>query len=87
MNDFTKALDQLEKATSQLVNASIELTERTQKLNQQLQRLVDIVRRHNQLRYSSVSPNDLEQAERSEIRPRSNDIEILAEVKRLLDGA
>jgi hypothetical protein len=87
MNDFTKALDQLEKATSQLVNASIELTERTQKLNQQLQRLVEIVRRHNQLHCSSISPNALEQPDAPQVRPRSNDIEILAEVKRLLDGA
>jgi hypothetical protein len=87
MSDFTKALDQLEKATSQLVNASVELTERTQKLNQQLQRLVEIVRRHNQLHCSSVSPNTLEQPDGPQISSQSGEIEILAEVKRLLDGA
>ena len=85
MNDFTKALDQLEKSTSQLVNASVELAERTQKLNQQLQKLVEIVRKHNQLNYSSVSPK--EQPDGPLISSQSGEIEILAEVKRLLDGA
>ena len=87
MNDFTRALDQLEKATSQLVNASIELTERTEKLNRQLQRLVEIVRRHNQLHCSSESPDTLGQSDGPRLSPQSDDIEILAEVKRLLDGA
>jgi len=86
MNDFTKALDQLEKATSQLVNASIELTERTEKLNRQLQRLVEIVRSHNQLRFSSGDPEVMKQAGGPEVSSRSSEIEILAEVKRLLDG-
>ncbi len=86
MNDFTKALDQLEKATSQLVNASIELTERTEKLNRQLQRLVEIVRSHNQLRCSGSDPEVMKHSGGPEVSSRSSEIEILAEVKRLLDG-
>jgi hypothetical protein len=85
MNDFTKALDQLEKATSQLVNASIELTERTEKLNRQLQKLVEIVRSHNQLHCRDDS-DFTRHPGGPQIGPRSNEIEILAEVKRLLDG-
>ncbi|MBM4444758.1 MAG: hypothetical protein FJ020_05560 [Chloroflexi bacterium] len=87
MNDFTKALDQLEKATSQLVNASIELTERTEKLNRQLQKLVEIVRSHNRLHGSSDSPDTTIQPGGPQVSPPSHEIEILAEVKRLLDGA
>jgi len=86
MNDFTKALDQLEKATSQLVNASIELTERTEKLNRQLQRLVEIVRSHNELCCSGSDPGVMKQSGGPEVSSRSSEIEILAEVKRLLDG-
>ena len=85
MNDFVKALDQLDEATGQLVNASVELMERTQKLSQQLQELAEAIKRHNRPSYGSDGP-DIREPGRPQIIPQSSEIEILAEVKRLLDG-
>jgi len=85
MNDFTKALDQLEEATNQLLNASVELTERTRRLNQQLQRLVEAIRRQNGVNCDDGS-GDIKHSGRLPMTPQPSEMEILAEVKRLLDG-
>ena len=87
MNEITKAVDELEKTTSRLVKVSAELVERTEKLNQQLQRLVETLKRHDPLGRRSAVPGASQQPGKSQVSMRSGEVEILSEVKKLLDGS
>ena len=87
MDEMEKAIDELEKATDQLVRVSARLAERTEELNQQLQKLVEGLRRRNQMHGHSRDSDTAKLLDGSQVDGQPEEAEILAEVRKLLDGS
>ncbi len=87
MDEMEKAIDELEKATDQLVKVSARLAERTEELNQQLQKLVEGLRRRNEMHGHNHDHGTAELLGGSQVDGQSEEAEILAEVRKLLDGS
>jgi 50S ribosomal subunit-associated GTPase HflX len=87
MDEMEKAIDELEKATDQLVKVSARLAERTEELNQQLQKLVEGLRRRNEMHGRSRDHGAAELLGGSQVDGQYEEAEILAEVRKLLDGS
>ena len=86
MDEIEQAIDELEKATDQLVKVSARLAERTEELNQQLQKLVEGLRRRNEMHGRSHDAGAAEPLGGPQVGGQSEEAEILAEVRKLLDG-
>ena len=87
MDEIEQAIDELEKATDQLVKVSAKLAERTEELNQQLQKIVEGLRRRNEMHGRSHDAGAAKLLGRSQVGGQSEEAEILAEVRKLLDGS